>query len=473
MKLERRTERSCAWLWGVLSSMLMAWILALEVKIKLWIAASRHETSNMENAQAEVVPSSGPADVAERIQELEDKLWKKINCVKGVIGRMDSQLMQFNEDIQKNGKIINGLKKKFKVLKHERAEDGVKDISSRTGTLKEQFDVLRLLGSGAFGKVFLVRKKGGADDGRLYAMKVLQKSSIILDDSPAQAMTERLVLEEVRHHPFLSTIHYAFQTDSKLFLVLHYECGGNLRSKSWERKFTEDEARIYISEMILALEHLHKRGIIHRDVKLENILLDSDGHAVLSDFGISKMFLPYEQHQAHTYRGTLGYMAPEIIERSEAGYDMAVDWWSLGIVIHELLTGGSPFETPGVSYTREEIIHRLAETEPCIQNDLSIHAKDFISKLLDKDPRKRLGGGNGGAEELKRHPFLNGINWSDLEQKKMSAPFASQETNESDVGNFTNVNTQMTLSNLLDGQFSNCDDMFWGYSYVSPSVHCS
>lgn len=469
--------------------MLTAWVLVLEVKIKLWIAPSRQETSNLKNAQAAGVPSSGPAEVAQEIQELEDKLWEKINCAKRIKDRLISQFMQLDADIQANDKIISELMKKLNALKHEEAEDGVGNISTRAdGVDTAQFNVLRILGVGGFGTVFLVRKKGGADAGRLYAMKVLEKSSIIRNDTPTHALTERLVLEAVRNLPFLATIHYAFQTDTKLYLVLDYARGGNLRTKSYERSFTEDEARIYISETILALEYLHKRGIMHRDVKLENILLDSDGHAVLSDFGVSKMFLPCEQHQAHSYCGTLGYMAPELIESSDAGYDMAVDWWSLGIVTHELLTGGeSPFETRSVSQTSKEIIHRIIEDEPCIQNDLSVHAKDFISKLLVKDPRKRLGGGEDGAEELKRHPFLNGMNWSDLEQKKISAPFAPQETNESQGSNSVEESspisfaglpifsaaTQTTLTNLPDSQFPNCDDIFWGYSYVSPSVHCS
>jgi ribosomal protein S6 kinase alpha-5 len=200
-------------------------------------------------------------------------------------------------------------------------------------------------------------------------------------------------LEAVRHHSFITTLHYAFQTDSKLYLVQDFACGGDLFTKYCSRKFTESEVKFYISEIFLALEHIHKLGIIHRNVKLENILLDSDGHAVLSGFGVSRTFLPYDEHLAYSRCGTLDYMAPEVVETRAGVYDMAVDWWSLGIVTHKLLTGVSPFKSRRELVTTEEMIRRIIEENPHIRNNLSSDAVDFISKLLVKDPRKRLGGG--------------------------------------------------------------------------------
>jgi ribosomal protein S6 kinase alpha-5 len=211
-------------------------------------------------------------------------------------------------------------------------------------------------------------------------------------------------------------------------------------------------------------------GIIHRDVKPENILLDLHGHAVLSDFGLSRMFLPNEWHIAHSRCGTLKYMAPEVIAGNSAGYDMAVDWWSLGIVTHKLLTGGSPFERRRESETDEEIACRTFTEEPYIPDDLSIDAADFISKLLIKDPRKRLGGGKDDAEELKRHPFLKEINWSDLAQKKIMAPFSPINTNESDDSNSSEEFTQKIPAHSPATLLPDCNKIFRGYSYVSPSL---
>jgi ribosomal protein S6 kinase alpha-5 len=516
MESGERTKKGYRRLCGRWLSTLTDWVLELKTKIKLLATGSRQETSNLEKEQAGTapsvamsihtissitnmpelyVPSFGFAESADRIQQLDDELREKIKCAKKNTDQLTSQLIQLDKDIHANDKIISELKKKLNDQKHEGTDDGVENISTVTnksltrsgGVDISQFDMLRRLGVGGFGTVNLVRKKGGADDGRLYAMKVLKKSSIIQDDAIYYAMTERRVLEAVRHHPFITTLHYAFQTDSKLYLVLDYVCGGDLLTSYYSRKFTEDEVKIYISEIILALEHIHKLGIIHRDVKLENILLDSDGHAVLSDFGVSRMFLPYEEPLAYSWCGTLRYMAPEVVETRAAGYDMAVDWWSLGIVTHELLTGWSPFKRRNVSATRKEMIYRITEEEPHIQNDLSSDAVDFISKLLVKDPRKRLGGGEDDAEELKRHPFLKGINWSDLAQKKISAPFVPQKTNESDVNNFTDEFADMSLADLSVSNFTdefteirsdhlpatlspNNDNTFSGYSYVSPSV---
>jgi ribosomal protein S6 kinase alpha-5 len=176
--------------------------------------------------------------------------------------------------------------------------------------------------------------------------------------------------------------------------------GGDVLTNSYGPKFTEDEVRIYICETILALEHLHKLGLIHRDVKLENILLDLDGHAVLSGFGLSRIFLPHEKNQEYSNCSTVCYMAPEVVETSDAGHDMAVDWWSLGITTYELLTGELPIECQSEPETHEDMAWQIITAEPYIPDDLSSDTADFIPRLLFKDPRKRLGGGKDDAEEL-------------------------------------------------------------------------
>jgi ribosomal protein S6 kinase alpha-5 len=159
----------------------------------------------------------------------------------------------------------------------------------------------------------------------------------------------------------------------------------------------------------------------------------------------------------------LSYMAPEVVATSDAGYGMAVDWWSLGIVTYELLTGLSPFERRSVSQTNEKITCRIITTKPDIPDDLS----------LDADPRNRLGGGQDDAEELKRHLYLEGVNWSDLAQKKILAPFSPIKTNEFDVSNFSDEFTRTIPADLLATLPPNCDKLFRRYSYVSSSVLCS
>lgn len=341
------------------------------------------------------------------------------------------------------------------------------------------FDLLKVLGTGAYGKVFLVRKRTGADTGRLYAMKVLKKASIVQRKKTTEhTKTERQVLEAVRDSPFLVTLHYAFQTDAKLHLILDYVSGGELFTHLYQREhFTEDEVRIYIGEVILALEHLHKLGIIYRDIKLENILLDKEGHIVLTDFGLSKEFLPHERDSnARTYSfcGTIEYMAPEVVRGGTTGHDIAVDWWSVGVLTYELLTGASPFTIDGEKNTQQEISRRILKTDPPVPSHLNPIVRDFIQRLLVKDPRQRLGGGPGDAKELKEHPFFKKapapFTWEALERREIRPPFVPRITHELDTSNFSDEFTKMIAADSPAVVPPNHDKIFRGYSYVAPSI---
>ncbi|KAK9294783.1 hypothetical protein QLX08_010720 [Tetragonisca angustula] len=341
------------------------------------------------------------------------------------------------------------------------------------------FDLLKVLGTGAYGKVFLVRKRTGADAGRLYAMKVLKKASIVQRKKTTEhTKTERQVLEAVRDSPFLVTLHYAFQTDAKLHLILDYVSGGELFTHLYQREhFTEDEVRIYIGEVILALEHLHKLGIIYRDIKLENILLDREGHIVLTDFGLSKEFLPHERDsnaRAYSFCGTIEYMAPEVVRGGSTGHDIAVDWWSVGVLTYELLTGASPFTLEGEKNAQQDISRRILKNDPPIPSHLSPIVRDFIRRLLVKDPRQRLGGGPGDAKELKEHAFFKKapapFSWQALERREIRPPFVPRITHELDTSNFSDEFTKMIAADSPAVVPPNYDKIFRGYSYVAPSI---
>lgn len=238
-------------------------------------------------------------------------------------------------------------------VKHELKNANLTGHVERVGI--ENFELLKVLGTGAYGKVFLVRKVSGHDSDKLYAMKVLKKATIVQKAKTAEhTRTERQVLEHIRQSPFLVTLHYAFQTDTKLHLILDYVNGGELFTHLVQRvHFKEQEVALYSGEIVLALEHLHQLGVVYRDLKLENILLDSIGHIVLTDFGLSKEF--DELERAYSVCGTIEYMAPEIVEGGESGHDKAVDWWSLGVLMYELMTGGSPFTVDGDENSHSDI----------------------------------------------------------------------------------------------------------------------
>ncbi|KAJ2943175.1 hypothetical protein O0L34_g18887 [Tuta absoluta] len=333
------------------------------------------------------------------------------------------------------------------------------------------FDLLKVLGTGAYGKVFLVRKRVGVDEGKLYAMKVLKKASIVQKLKTAEhTRTERQVLEAVRACPFLVTLHYAFQTDAKLHLILDYVAGGELFTHLYQREhFHESEVRIYIAEIILALEQLHKLGIIYRDIKLENILLDSEGHIVLTDFGLSKEFCGGED-RAYSFCGTIEYMAPEVVRSGSQGHDIAVDWWSVGVLTYELLTGASPFTVEGEKNTQQEITKRIVRCSYPVPTDVSPDVQDFIKRLLVKDPRRRLGGGEGDADELKQHPFFKELDWDAVARREVSAPFVPALSHAADTCNFADEFTRMPPTDSPAVPPKHSDKLFLGYSYVAPSI---
>jgi ribosomal protein S6 kinase alpha-5 len=264
--------------------------------------------------------------------------------------------------------------------------------------------LLSVLGTGGYGKVFLVRKICGADRGSLYAMKVLKKAVIVRKRKVMEhTLTERSVLEAIRDFPFLVTLHYAFQTDAKLHLIMDYICGGEMFTHLYRMgPFSEPHTRVYVSEVTLALGRLHSLGIVYRDIKLENLLLDREGHVVLTDFGLSKEMLP--EQVTHSYCGTVEYMAPEIIQGGQEGHDLVVDWWSLGVLMYELLTCESPFAPSGQENTQKEVSQRILLEEPFYPRRLSADSRNLITALLVKNPDKRLG--VGGVEEVKRHRWL-------------------------------------------------------------------
>ncbi|XP_034274213.1 ribosomal protein S6 kinase alpha-5 isoform X3 [Pantherophis guttatus] len=355
-------------------------------------------------------------------------------------------------------------------VRHELKNANLTGHTEKVGI--ENFELLKILGTGAYGKVFLVRKISGHDAGKLYAMKVLKKATIIQKAKTTEhTKTERQVLEHIRQSPFLVTLHYAFQTDTKLHLILDYINGGELFTHLSQReRFNEDEVRIYIGEIVLALEHLHKLGIIYRDIKLENILLDSDGHVVLTDFGLSKEFVNDENERAYSFCGTIEYMAPDIVRGGNTGHDKAVDWWSLGVLMYELLTGASPFTVDGERNSQTDISRRILKSEPPYPQEMTALAKDLIQCLLMKDPKKRLGCGSGSADEIKQHSFFKKINWNDLAAKKVSAPFKPIIRDELDVSNFAEEFTEMDPTYSPATTPEAADKLFQGYSFVAPSI---
>ncbi|XP_016106919.1 ribosomal protein S6 kinase alpha-2-like, partial [Sinocyclocheilus grahami] len=249
-----------------------------------------------------------------------------------------------------------------------------------------QFELLKVLGQGSYGKVFLVRKIRGSDTGQLYAMKVLKKATLKVRDRVRSKM-ERDILAEV-NHPFIVKLHYAFQTEGKLYLILDFLRGGDLFTRlSKEVMFTEEDVKFYLAELALALDHLHSLGIIYRDLKPENILLDEEGHIKITDFGLSKEAIDHDK-RAYSFCGTIEYMAPEVVNRR--GHTQSADWWSFGILMFEMLTGSLPFQ----GKDRKETMALILKAKLGMPQFLSPEVQSLLRALFKRNPSNRLDGIN-------------------------------------------------------------------------------
>lgn len=346
----------------------------------------------------------------------------------------------------------------------ELTEDTVNPGEPRTGP--QDFELLKLLGKGGYGKVFLVRKRCAKDAGKIFAMKVLKKATIVRNaKDTAHTKAERNILEGIRH-PFITELVYAFQTGGKLYLILEYLCGGELFMQlEREGIFMEDTACFYLAEITLAIEHLHSQGIIYRDLKPENILLDAQGHVKLTDFGLCKESI-HEGAMTHTFCGTIEYMAPEILMRS--GHGKAVDWWSLGALMYDMLTGAPPFTAENRKKTIDKILKARLNLPPYLTNE----ARGLLKKLLKKNVGERLGSGPEDGEPIKAHAFFRHVSWDDVLQRKLDPPFKPTLSDETDVSQFDTKFTKQTPVDSPDDSMlsESANQVFLGFTYIAPSV---
>jgi len=322
-----------------------------------------------------------------------------------------------------------------------------------------QFELLRVLGEGSFGKVFLVRKVIGKDAGTLYAMKVLKKATLKVKDR-VRSTNERKILADVGH-AFIVRLHYAFQTPGKLYLILDFLRGGDLFTRlSKEVMFTEEDVKFYLAELALAMNHLHSLGIIYRDLKPENILLDEHGHIALTDFGLSKQ--PLDGSKTYSFCGTVEYMAPEIVNRK--GHDFAADWWSFGVLMYEMLTGNLPFH----GQTRQETMNQILRSKLGMPENLSPEAQSLLRALFKRNPQNRLGAGAQGILDIKAHCFFATIDWVRLERKQVRPPFIPAVSRD-DAFYFDVEYTSKSPRDSPGGPISaSAHEIFRGFSFVAP-----
>ncbi|KAL5961884.1 Calcium-independent protein kinase C, partial [Taenia solium] len=316
------------------------------------------------------------------------------------------------------------------------------------------FSLLKVLGKGSFGKVMLAEHRA---TGEVFAVKILKKDVIIQEEDVECTMAERRILVLAAQHPFLTALYCSFQTEvistilgfipsmrvqikasvilrtkDRLFFVMEYVNGGDLMFQIQRaRRFDEARARFYAAEVILALMFLHRHFIVYRDLKLDNILLDAEGHCKLADFGMCKEGM-FPGVTTSTFCGTPDYIAPEIL--AEQDYGFSVDWWALGVLMYEMLAGAPPFEGD----TEQDLFNAISYGDVKYPSSLQDDAVDILSKFLLKSPARRLGCvmAEGGELAIQCHPFFREIDWKLLEERKIRPPFRPKVRSRFDTTNF-------------------------------------
>jgi classical protein kinase C len=380
----------------------------------------------------------------------------------------------------------------------------------------DDFNFLAVLGKGNFGKVMLAEEK---KTNKQWAIKVLKKEFIIENDEIESTKSEkRVFLAAARErHPFLLDLHSCFQTETRIYFVcvdsspspvhlrmvaerivfparsMEYVQGGDLMLHIQREHFTPRRARFYAAEVLLALESLHKQGIVYRDLKLDNILLTLDGHVKVADYGLCKENMWY-QSTTSTFCGTPEFMAPEVrrvpVLRSRAAdirraaadariiisihqilleqrYGRAVDWWAFGVLIYEMLLGQSPFRGDD----EDEIFDAILEDEILYPIHMRHESVSILQQLLCRDPTRRLGAGPDDAEPIKRHSFFKDINWDDIMAKRVPAPYFPKVSGPLDTSNFDQEFTseQPTLTPVHSQLSSQDQKEFKDFSWIGPA----
>uniref|UniRef100_A0A8C4HTY1 Protein kinase C n=1 Tax=Dicentrarchus labrax TaxID=13489 RepID=A0A8C4HTY1_DICLA len=318
----------------------------------------------------------------------------------------------------------------------------------------------KVLGKGSFGKVLLAELKG---QGQYFAVKVLKKDVVLMDDDVECTMVEKRVLALAWENPFLTHLYSTFQSKEHLFFVMEYLNGGDLMFHIQDKgRFDLNRATFYAAEIIVGLQFLHSKGIIYRDLKLDNVMLDKDGHIKIADFGMCKESV-FGDVRATTFCGTPDYIAPEILLGQK--YTFSVDWWSFGVLVYEMLIGQSPFQGDD----EDELFESIRSDTPHYPRWITKEAKSLLELLFERDPSRRL----GVVGDIRAHAFFKTINWPALEKRAVEPPFKPKVKSPSDCSNFDRefLSEKPRLSHADKNLIDSMDQAaFAGFSFVNPRL---
>ncbi|XP_073707696.1 protein kinase C, delta a [Garra rufa] len=333
-------------------------------------------------------------------------------------------------------------------------------ITHQMRVTAEHFTFHKVLGKGSFGKVLLAELKGTSE---WFAVKALKKDVVLMDDDVECTMVEKRVLALAWDNPFLTHLYSTFQTKEHLFFVMEYLNGGDLMFHIQEKgRFDLYRATFYGAEIVCGLQFLHSKGIIYRDLKLDNVMLDGDGHIKIADFGMCKENV-FGDNRATTFCGTPDYIAPEILLGQE--YSFSVDWWSFGVLVYEMLIGQSPFHGDD----EDELFESIRMDTPHYPRWITVDTRDMLERLFERDPSRRL----GIVGNIRGHLFFKTVNWTALERKEVVPPFKPKVKAANDCSNFDRefLSEKPRLSHCEKGLIDSMDQSaFAGFSFINPKM---
>ena len=413
---------------------------------------------------------------------ISQRTYDKVIVAKNYIERRYNLQTAKNKEWNKILEHINMLQicpeEKQKIKKEIYNQEVIKYRKAREKQSIRDYESLAIIGRGAFGEVHVCREK---KTGKIYAIKKIKKQVLIIKNQIRHVINEQIIMSKAST-PWIVELKASFQEGDYLYLVMEYLPGGDLMNLLIEKDIlTEKEAKFYISELILAVESIHNLDCIHRDIKPDNILIDKNGHIKLSDFGLAKIsdklyekedekyknFLKNKSNDKNTKMthnknfscvGTAYYVAPEVLKKS--GYDKDIDWWSVGIILYEMLVGYAPFcskETTEVCY---KVLNWKNYLKIPKKIKLSEEVKDLIFKMI-KNSDDRLG--KNGAEEIKKHPFFKDVDWDNIRNSK--APFIPELKNEYDTKYFEKFEMKEPFYPKNINKFKRKDAEYVGYEF--------
>ena len=411
-------------------------------------------------------------------KRISQRTFDKVTIAKQIIERKynlkESKYSEWNNIIEKINTLDIPEEQKNKIKQEIYNQEVKKYRKAREKQSIRDYESISIIGKGAFGEVHVCREK---KTGQIVAVKKIKKEVLIIKNQIIHVRNEQLFMSKVKSQ-WIVELKASFQEGDYLYLIMEFLPGGDFMNLLIKKDIlTEEEARFYTAELILAIESIHKFDCIHRDIKPDNILIDKTGHIKLTDFGLAKIsdkifkkeeeiedFEPNSHQKNYSCVGTAYYVAPEVLKKQ--GYGPEIDWWSVGVIFFEMLVGYAPF----CSKETQEVCYKVLNWKKFLKIPskikISDEAEDLICKLIN-NPKDRLG--LKGAEEIKKHPFFRGVDWDNI--RNIKAPFIPKLRSEYDTSYFENYEAKEPFYPPLKRKHKRKDIEYMGYTYKDDSYN--